>query len=316
MKIKSISKIDISSKANSVFLSQGWLNLFDDRLKCYGIFNKGDQLIGGFTLYVEKKLGAINYYRNPFYTPTINLFFENKAQNKAKQLSENKKVLTLLADFFKRLPFHILSVYLPSKYIDMQPFFWKGFKTIPNYTYLLDLKLSVAEIEKNFSTERRNDIKKAIKDGVITKISDDYNVVKSLIINTFDRKNKSLDIEMIEKIIFDFANNDNSFAFISYLNDKPIATSFCIYDKEKVYYLLGGYDSNNKHQGAGALAVFNAIKHSQELGISTFDFEGSMLPEVEKYFRGFGGNLTAYYSVNRAILPIELALKFINRSLY
>lgn len=316
MEIKNIDIKTISEKSDSIFLSKEWLELYDDNLKCYGIFNKDNKIIGGFTLYIEKKAGFLKYYRNPFYNPTINLFYENKAQNKAKLLSENKKVLLLLADFFSKLPYHIFSVYLPNNYIDTQAFFWKGFKVIPNYTYLLDLNKDISEIEKNFSTERRNDIKKAEKDNIKTKLSTDYNTVENLIMNTFNRKEKSVDKDMIHKILFNFANNKNSFAFVSYKDEKAIATSFCIYDNEKVYYLLGGYDNNNKHQGAGALAVFNAIKYSKELGIKKFDFEGSMLPEVEKYFRGFGGDLTPYYSINKAKLPIEIALKFINRSLY
>ncbi len=316
MYIKEVNKELISKETQYVFLSKKWLNLFDDNLKCYGIFNKDNKIIGGFTLYIEHKFRFIKYYRNPFYTPTINLFFENKAQNKAKLLSENKKILSLIADFFSKLPYHIISVYLSNQYIDMQPFFWKGFKVIPNYTYHLNLKNDISVIEKNFSTKRRNDIKKALKDNIETKKCTDYSVVEKLILNTFDRKEKSVDKHMISKILFNFADNTNSFAFVSYNNKKPIAASFCIYDKEKVYYLLGGYDNNNKHQGAGALAVYNAIKYSKELGVDVFDFEGSMLPEVEKYFRGFGGELTPYYSINRAKMPIELALKFVNRSMY
>ncbi len=244
------------------------------------------------------------------------MFFENKAQNKAKLLSENKKIMILISDFFSNLPYHIFSVCLPSNYIDMQAFFWDEFKTIPNYTYVINLDQMLSDIEVDFSVERKRNIKKAIKDNVEVKLCTDYNIVKSLILNTFNRKSKSIDENMIEKILFQFSDTNNSFAFVSYQNNKPIATTFCVYDKEKVYYLLGGYDNNNKHQGAGALAMFNAIKHSKELGIEKFDFEGSMLPEVEKYFRGFGGDLTPYYSINRAKMPIELALKFVNRSLY
>jgi len=314
MIIKKIDKLLLSKKSDSVFLSEKWLNLFDDELQAYGIFSKNDVLIGGFTMRLEKKLGFINFYHNLSYTPTINLFFENKAQNKAKKLSENKKMLKLFVDFIESLPYYMVTLYLPHVHIDMQPFYWKNYKAIPNFTYVIDLNRSIEAIEKDFSTERRNDIKKAIKDGIETRLCTDYNVVKSLIKNTFDRKQASVDDVMVDKILFEFADKGNSFAFVSYRGDTPIATSFCIYDNAKAYYLLGGYDSKNKHAGAGAMAVSNAIKYSLELGISKFDFEGSMLPEVEKYFRGFGGDLTPYYSVNKAKMPIELLLKFVKRT--
>lgn len=314
MQIKEVDIQLLAEKSNSVFLSEKWLMLFGSELLCYGIFNKANQLVGGFTMRLEKKLGFVNFYHNLQYTPTINLFFENKAQNKAKLLSENKKMLKLFADFIDKLPYHIITLYLPANHIDMQPFYWKDYKAIPNFTYIVNLNRDIQEIEKDYSTERRNDIKKAIKDGVTTKICTDYKTVKSLITNTFDRKDAAMDEQMINKILFEFANKDNSFAFVSHRNNLPIATSFCIYDNDKAYYLLGGYDSKNKHAGAGAMAVSEAIKHSKQLGISKFDFEGSMLPEVERYFRGFGGDLTPYYSINKAKLPIEIALKFVKRT--
>jgi hypothetical protein len=311
-----IKRIDIqvlSEKATSVFLSNKWLGIYDAGLEAYGIYNRAEQIIGGFVLYRQKRSG-ITYYRNPMYMSTINLFFDNKSQNKAKILSENKKVMKAIADFIGNLSYGVLSIYFPETHIDMQPYYWQGYKVVPNYTYHIDLSKSVDDIEKNYSTERRNDLKKAIKDGVEVRRVENFTEVKQMVSNTFNRKEKDLDVAFIDNILDKFADNENSFAFVSYQNNKPIAASYCIYDKEKVYYLLGGYDSKNKHQGAGALAVDAAIKYSKELGISIFDFEGSMLPEVEKYFRGFGGDLIPYYSINKAKLPLEMALKFINRS--
>ena len=111
----------------------------------------------------RKSLGLLIFIHNLSYTPTINLFFENKAQNKAKLLSGNKKILKLFVDFIEALPYHVITLYLPSNHIDMQPFYWKNYKAIPNFTYVIDLLRDISAIEKDFSTERRNDIKKAIK---------------------------------------------------------------------------------------------------------------------------------------------------------
>ena len=56
--------------------------------------------------------------------------------------------------------------------------------------------------------------------------------------------------------------------------------------------------------------MWQSILHAKKLGIEVFDFEGSMLVEVEKYFREFGGELVPYYTVNKAGLPIEMLMKF------
>jgi hypothetical protein len=313
MEIRRIDIETLSEASTSVFLSKKWLSIYDENLEPYGIFKGKSGMIGGFVLYKQKRSG-ITYYRNPMYMPTVGLFFVNTTKNKSKKLSENKKVMKAISDFLSNLSYGVLSIYLPYNHIDMQPFFWEGFKVVPNYTYHIDLTQSIESVQKAYSTERRNDIKKAVKDGVETRLTDDYTLVKKLVQNTFSRKEKQVDIDIIDKILFQFADTKNSFAFISYQNERPISAAFCIYDNEKVYYLLGGYDNEFKHQGAGALAVNAAINKSKEMGISIFDFEGSMIPEVEKYFRGFGGDLIPYYSINKASLPLEMALKIINRS--
>nr|WP_243426332.1 GNAT family N-acetyltransferase [Caldicoprobacter guelmensis] len=167
------------------------------------------------------------------------------------------------------------------------------------------------------SVERRNDINKAIKDNLAVRKIDDYNIVKSLVLKTFSRQKKDVDNKYyLDKILFSFANDNNSFAFATFKEEIPIASAFCVYDRTTAYYLLGGYDHEFKHHGAGALAVWEAIKCSKELGLKYFDFEGSMIPQIERYFRGFGGELTAYFRINRAWLPLEVILKCYRRELF
>ena len=88
----------------------------------------------------------------------------------------------------------------------------------------------------------------------------------------------------------------------------PVAGVCIIHGHETAYYVLGGY-REGAHHGAGALAVHCAIVEAHALGLEIFDFEGSSVPSVEKFFRGFGGVLSPSFSVHRAALPIEIALK-------
>jgi lipid II:glycine glycyltransferase (peptidoglycan interpeptide bridge formation enzyme) len=67
-----------------------------------------------------------------------------------------------------------------------------------------------------------------------------------------------------------------------------------IHDAQSAYYLIGGSASAYKNSGAMSLLMWEAIKKSKLKGIAKFNFEGSMIPSVEKYLRGFGGELTSY----------------------
>jgi hypothetical protein len=79
---------------------------------------------------------------------------------------------------------------------------------------------------------------------------------------------------------------------------------------------MSGYDDGNKHHGAGALALWHAIQHAKSLNLKRFDFEGSMIKPIEKYFRGFGGELAPYFRISRANFGLEVILKIKYRTYF
>jgi lipid II:glycine glycyltransferase (peptidoglycan interpeptide bridge formation enzyme) len=297
----------------TIFNNSGWKrHVHKQNMRYYGIYEEDKQMIGVFHLYTEKKMG-MNFIKNPPYVPHIGLVYKNRSINPASALSFDKKVIGLVSEFVNGLNYGVVSIALPDNIRDLQPFTWKKYKVVPNYTYILSLDSPVADLEKRMSPEHRNSLKKALKEEVTVEKTDDYKPVKELILNTFSRKNKSLSESMINDILFKFSNPGNSFSYVSRLNSKPIAASFCLFDTRSCYYLLGGYDSELKHPGAGILCIWNSILYAKEKGLRHFDFEGSMIKEVERYFRAFGPELVPYYTVNKAKLPLEIALKFIKR---
>jgi len=299
----------------SVFTTLQWVELFGKDIKNYGIYDAGDNLIGGFFIFTEKKYG-FSVYCNPPLTPSIGPFFKNDSINPVRAMDKCKQIISLIAEFIDRTNYSVVSLSFDRNIIDMQPFAWRDYKVTPQYTYIIQLALPVEDIWKRMSNERRNDITRGLKDGLIVKQTDDHKIIKSLVIQTFSRQNKTIDDFYINKILFDFANTGNSFAFVTFANGNPIACTFCVYDNNTAYYILGGYNSENKHHGAGALCVWEAIQYAKNLGLAYFDFEGSMVPAIERYFRGFGGELVPYYRVNKAKLPLEIALKFFKRQFF
>ncbi len=293
----------------SVFNQVSWIDLYGDSLKVYGCFEKGNRCIAVFFV-VSEIQSRVSMLKTPPYIPHCGLIHNNSASNAAKKMSNEKKVLAEIADFLSSRKEKITFLAFPPEFIDMQPFLWKKFKVTPQYTYQMSLGTSEADIEKRMSPERRNDVKRAIKEGISAERILDMVQVEKLIEKTFGRKKKDYDASFIHKILFDFSNEENSAAFLSSKDGVPMAASFFIHNGDKAYYLLGGYDHEKGHAAAGALALSTGIKWCRENGIKTFDFEGSMLPEVERYFRGFGPDLTSYYLVHKASKALEIALKF------
>lgn len=296
-----------------IFNSPLWqARVHGDRLQYYGIFRKPGEPCAVFHLYTQTRYG-FSFVRTPPFMPHSGLIINNRARNAANYLSFEKEVLAALTAFLNDLSYSVLSIALPPAVVDTQPFFWNKYKVVPNYTYQHDLSEAIGEIEANFSTNVRNSIKKATADGVRLEQCSDYSTVKQLVRTTFSRRQKELKEGLVEAILENVATPQNSFAFVAHWENKPVATAFCIYDQATCYYLLGGYDHTSRHRGAGVLCLYNCIQHAKNLGLQVFDFEGSMMPEVESYFRSFGPRMVPYFTVNKGRLPFELALTFIKR---
>ncbi len=309
-----LSYSQINNETGTIFTSLEWLKLFKN-VKVFGIFEKGNNLIGAFHYYIQKIL-FFTYVRNIPFTPYIGPFISLRAKKLAGKTKENKTILKVIASFFTRLNYHILSLSFHHKQIDTIPFIRKNYKVVPNYTYILNLSKSYDELWEDLDNDKRNMIRKGEKDRIIIKKEDNYHIVEEFVLNTLKRKGSKTYHEYLKKILFYFSDNSNSYAFVAYFNNKPISMAFCLYDNHTAYYLFGGYNKDSKHNAAGSMIIWEAIKYAKLLKLNYFDFEGSMIPEVENFFIGFGGKLTPYFKINKAKLHIEILLKFFKRDIF
>lgn len=306
---------DLAHEQGSVFHSPEWTDLYGDRLTRFGVFDKGGELVAGFHLAQRRVLGT-HLARNPAFCPQCGPFWRIRARNPVAVLDTQREILTAMAGFLDSGPYAAVSFSLNREVQDTLPFVWRHFKVVPRYTYVLDLAATLEEIARNMSPTRRNDISKAARDGVVVQPTHDPEIVGDLVRGTFARKDLRSDQGVLDAILRRFARAENSFTFTAYADGVAIATAFIVHDRRTAYYLLGGYRSERKHHGAGALALMKAIEHAKSIGLTAFDFEGSMIPAIEKYFRGFGGRLTPYFTVNKAWLPLEMALKLAKRQIF
>ena len=77
------------------------------------------------------------------------------------------------------------------------------------------------------------------------------------------------------------------------------AAVYLVWNDDCIWYLMGGGDPNLRSSGATSLIIWHSIKFAA-LEQKAFDFEGSMLEPVERYFRGFGALQVPYFTVSRS----------------
>lgn len=311
-----IKEVDINNKTYaelsvqaSVFNSPHWLSIYGNNLKLLGLFNNDEKLFGAFFIYVEKKAGLTRYRSAP-YTPHCGLFFNNPAKNRSSINSFNKEVIEQIVEYLNAKSPALLTLAFPTKFNDMQFFNWNGYKVVPNYTYQIDLSQSVDDITKEFDPKNRNLISKVEKEEHSISESCDKETLYNFLNTSLNAAGAKVYPQLLKTIICNYSNPDNSFVFVLKNKEGHISSAvMCIYDQHSAYYLLAGNNRDHMINGANNLLLHKSIIKAKELGCKVFDFEGSMIKSVEKFFRSFGGQIVPYYTVNKGKFLIETVLK-------
>ncbi len=295
--------------------SERWLAAFPGRLRVLGVFD-GEELQAVFVLQDRRRLLTRVITDAPL-SPHCGLTFREYAGNTEKCNSWRKRVMTAIAGYVGQNRWGVASLTFPDWVGDFQPFVWRGFKVVVRYTYQITLGGRADEaLLAEMSSNRRNEIRNGHKKGLRAALCSDAQVIESLVEKSLSRQGVASALQNAHSLLTAFATPDNSFAYVTYKEERPVAVCFCMYDARRAYYLLGGVDDEHGVSSAAPLAVFGCIRHAREKGLELFDFEGSMVPGIEQYFRSFGGALIPLCRVVKASLPIELALKPFKRALF
>lgn len=305
---------ELVDRYGTIFQSIRWTKIFEPGIRRIGIYEKGGRLVGGFCIF-EQKFFGLRIFRNPPFTPNIGPFYEKKAKNPVSKINEQRRVIQAILEYIEKQHPVLVFLSLAPNVLDALPFYWAEYKIYVAYTYRLNLK-KIDDVKKNMSPERRNDIARAIRDMLKVQEEKETDNIKHLVQMSFERQRKGYPREFMKKILEYFSPGHNSYLIVTYKNSIPIAAVYFVHDSRIAYNLLAGYDHKNAHHGAGPLAMYNGILKAKELGIEILDFEGSMIPAVEKYYRSFGGELTPYIRLTKAWLPFEITLKLWKRKLF
>ena len=181
------------------------------------------------------------------------------------------------------------------------PFYWANYEATPRYTYVLDLD-NLKTVFAGFNRNIRRNIKKAQAELKVIQggsTEDFYRINKM----SFERQNIATPYSyaLFQKHDAALAAHDARQAFFAIDNQERIhSAAYLIWDKNSSYYHLSGDDPTLRNSGAGILLIWEAIQYTKNvLGLNTFDFEGSMMPNVERIRRQFGARQETYFRIWR-----------------
>jgi hypothetical protein len=297
----------------NLFVQPRWVANYNGSMQVLGVYHKGDEPKALFTMYSGSKLGAAFGITGPL-SPHCGLVLLDRTKKLSSSQTFEKNVHAAISEYLIARNDSVVDINMPSWIKDTQSYVWKEFSVTPRYTYILDILTSSDDLKAGLSASKRQNLNKGVKDELVVEKTDDKNLIYSVIKKTFDVKKEAFHEDVLLNILDSESLKDSRYAYVVKVNNQPSACVLIVHDQKTAYYLLGGYDRSNSHEGSGTLAMWHAITEAQERGLREFDFLGSMIPEVEKYIRGFGGELTPFFSISKKSVLAEVFMKITGRA--
>lgn len=261
--------------------------------------DRTNQIRGVLPFFTKKKYG-IRYITMPILTPYLGLWIEYPSKN-LKNTTKNQLEKKIYTELIGKLPKSLLiKIHSHPDIQNLLPFIWANYHVQVRYTYCLS-KLSQQELWEELDGKQRNIISKA-QNSIEIYESDDVNHFYKLNKSSFER-NKTIipySLEFLQNLDDSLQKHNRRMILLAKKNDNEIhAGAYIVFDREYAYCLAIGVNSKFKNSGGAALVIWEAILKSFSR-VDHFNFEGGMIPNIERFFRSFGGQLVPYYSMYKA----------------
>lgn len=273
------------------------------------LVEKGDAIVAAMP-YVPRKRYGLTLLGQPALTQTLGPWLRETEGKSATRLAQHKDWLQAL--IAQLPPFAHFTQNWHWQMSNWLPFYWAGFQQTTRYTYILHALGDEPMLWQGLRENIRTDIKKA-SNRFQLRVRDDLTVDDFLVLNrmTFARQDMALPYTeaFVHKLDQACAARQARKIFIAEDEQgRHHAGVYVVWDQNSAYYLMGGGDPELRNSGATSLCMWGAIKFAATV-TKRFDFEGSMIEPVEKFFRAFGAQQTPYFTVSKTpsrILKIAL----------
>lgn len=232
----------------------------------------------------------------------IHFFYKENQKDHSQITFENRVTEKLLS----LLPKHDLyyQQYNPSiKNCLVQ--LWQKYNLSTRYTYRINADAPKEKLWDGLKGNVRRNIKKS-REICVIKASDFERFWKNLE-QSFRGRHNPFQKKLLASLTSSLKEIDGCKISVCEHKEtgKVMAGSIIAYDKDVSYYVCGFFNPDGKEIGALSHLLWHNIT---TCNTKTFDFEGSMIKEIEYFFRAFGGQLTPHYKVWKIHSPI---LRFI-----
>lgn len=281
----------------SIFRQHWWLDAVSPGQWDEVIIEKKGDIIATLPYFIEKRYG-FRFFTLPPLTPVLGPWFRPSDGKYTNQLSHQHKMMT---DLILQLPeFDLFRQNFHHSITNWLPFHWQGFQQTTRYTYVIENLLEPDRVWQSFRENIRRNIRKAQK---TVQIRHDLDLNRFIDIHEMTFKQQGLSLPYDRAVIhrIDEACTERQCCKTFFAEDvqgKLHGAVYLVWDNEAAYYLMGGADNTLRQSGAVNLLLWEAIQFAGTV-TRTFNFDGSMIDTIERFFRAFGGVQKPYFQVSK-----------------
>lgn len=284
-----------ASPQGDIFCYSWWLEaITKSRFSILAAIQNG-RIVAGMPLAFDSD-GMIN---EPPLTRTLGILYSDQPHLPVyKQRSNQRKWSSALLekikidDFIQTCTHHTINDWLVYR--------WKGLKQTTRYTYLVENKNnSIEDLWHKLNGGCRTAIKKAEKNGIKVRITDDFSILYSLVELTYKRQRSRFRIALQDLKALDDAIkvHGKRVILVAYDSSGRIHSAIYVsYNKKSAYFLLSGSDPEFRALGGHTLVFWEAIRYLHDKS-GYCNLGGSDIQRIEKHLKDFGGILTPYYHI-------------------
>lgn len=285
------------SQVNSIFQQPWWLEAVSPGSWDVVEIANSSQVVARLP-YVTKHKYGLTLLTMPKLTQTLGPWLAPSYAKYSKQLAQQKELLSSLIEQLPQFDYFLQNFHYGVQ--NWLPFYWHGFSQSTRYTYVLDDLSDLDLIWYEFRENIRREIRKARKKVIVRT---DCSLQKFIELNELTFCRQGLSLPYTKKLVkrLDQACYKQQARKIFFAQDSQgviHAGLYIVWDQNSAYYLMGGSDPELRNTGANSLLMWEAIKFASTV-TKRFDFEGSMIEPVERFFRGFGAKQVPYFQVSK-----------------
>lgn len=178
---------------------------------------------------------------------------------------------------------------------------------LPRKNYLLDLNNNYKTLASNYSKNTKRNIVKAFQNNLYLIEGLRLEEFMAFKMENLPVKIAKSDVEKLKSIVAfgQYKGIGEIYGVYSKANKLCAAVYFCRW-KDRVIYLNAVSNEEGKELKAMYFLVENFIRSNAGRDLK-IDFEGSMIPGVERFYQGFGALPEIYFQlkINRLPLPLK-----------